>query len=130
MKTVCMCGSFRHYDEMLALRDALLASGASCEWPTIEQRRDPKTMTEEEAKAAILSHLERMDRADLILIYNTDGCVGNSVVMEIGYAYARRKPLYALMPIQDPFLMGLVTAVVSSKDFIEVARARPGALRE
>ncbi len=68
MKTVCMCGSFRHYDQMLVLRDALLAIGASCEWPTIEQRRDPKAMTEEEAKAAILSHLGRMDRADLILI--------------------------------------------------------------
>ncbi|OLD38080.1 MAG: hypothetical protein AUI57_08485 [Candidatus Rokubacteria bacterium 13_1_40CM_2_68_8] len=130
MKTVCMCGSFRHHDEMLALRDALLASGASCEWPTIEQRRDPKTMTVEEAKAAILAHLERMDRADLILIYNKDGHVGNSVVMEIGYAYARRKPLYTLMPIQDSFLMGLVTAVVSPEDFIEVACAGPGALRE
>ena len=130
MKTVCICGSFRHYDEMLALRDALLASGASCEWPTIEQRRDPKTMTEEDAKATILSHLERMDRADLVLIYNTDGYVGNSVVMEIGYAYARRKPLYALMSIQDQFLMSLVTAVVSPEDFIEVARAGPGPLRE
>ena len=130
MKTVCMCGSFKHYDEMLVLRDALLRSGASCEWPTIEQRRDPKAMTEEEAKAAILAHLQRMDRADLILIYNKDGYVGNSVVMEIGYAFARRKPLYALRPIQDPFLMGLVTAVLSPEDFIEVARARPGALRE
>ena len=130
MKTVCMCGSFRHYDEMLALRDALLASGASCEWPTTELRRDPKTMTEEEAKAAILAHLQRMDRADLILIHNKDGYVGNSVVMEIGYGYARRKPLYALMPIEDPSLMGLVTAVKSPEDFIEVARAGPGALRE
>ena len=130
MKTVCICGSFRHYDGMLALRDTLLAIGASCEWPTTELRRDPRTMTEEEAKAAILAHLQRMDPADLILIYNKDGYVGNSVVMEIGYAYARRKPLYALMPIQDPFLMGLVTAVLSPEDFIEVARARPGALRE
>ena len=52
------------------------------------------------------------------------------MVMEIGYAFARRKPLYALRPIQDPFLMGLVTAVLSPEDFIEVARARPGALRE
>ena len=127
MKTVCMCGSFRHYDEMFALRDALLASGASCEWPTIEQRRDPKTMTDEEANAAILAHLQRMDRADLILIYNKDGYVGNSVVMEIGYAYARRKPIYVLMPLQDRFLMSLVTVVARPEDFIEVARSGPGA---
>ena len=38
-----MCGSFRHYDEMLALRAVLLASGASCEWPTIDHRRDLST---------------------------------------------------------------------------------------
>ena len=123
MKTVCLCGSFRHYDEMLALRSALLACGASCEWPTPDLRRDPKTMTHEDARAAILHHLELMDRADWILIYNKDGYLGNSVLMEIGYAYARRKPLYALAPIQDTFLMSLVTAVVSPEDFMEFARA-------
>src|SRR5713101_6247776 len=48
MKTVCMYGSFRHYDEMVAFRDALLASGASCEWPTPDLRRDPTTMTQED----------------------------------------------------------------------------------
>ena len=80
-------------------------------------------MTHEDARAAILHHLELMDRADWILIYNKDGYLGNSVLMEIGYACARRKPLYALAPIQDTFLMSLVTAVVSPEDFMEFARA-------
>ena len=123
MKTVCLCGSFRHYDEMLAFRDALLASGASCEGPTPDLRRDPATMTQKEATAAILLHLERMDRVDLILIYNKDGYVGNSVLMEIGYAFARRKPLYAVAPIQDPFLMSLVTSVLGPEEFIGFVRA-------
>jgi len=77
-----------------------------------------------------LQALRRDARPPRRSVYNKDGYVGNSVVMEIGYAFARRKPLYALRPIQDPFLMGLVTAVLSPEDFIEVARARPGALRE
>lgn len=123
MKTICLCGSFRHYDEMLALRDALLATGARCEWPTADLLRDPTTMSDGDAKATILLHLERMDQADLILVYNEDGYVGNSVAMEIGYAYARRKPLYALAPIRDPFMMGLVTAVASVGDFMELACA-------
>ncbi|PYN83248.1 MAG: hypothetical protein DMD96_03040 [Candidatus Rokuibacteriota bacterium] len=126
-KTVCICGSFRHFDEMVTFRDALLASGVSCEWPTSELRRDPKTMTDAEGKAAIVAHLERMDRADVILVFNQDGWVGNSVAMEIGYAYARRKPLYALQPIPDQFLMGLLSGVVSSKKFIEITcSASPG----
>jgi len=116
--------------ERLTLRDVPAPIRTGADLTKISVVRLGTTMTVEEAKAAILAHLERMDRADLILIYNKDGHVGNSVVMEIGYAYARRKPLYTLMPIQDSFLMGLVTAVVSPEDFIEVACAGPGALRE
>jgi len=33
-KIVCICGSLRHFDEMLSFREALMASGASCEWPS------------------------------------------------------------------------------------------------
>lgn len=121
MKTVCICGSSRHYEDMLAFRALLHASGIICDWPTVEGRRDPKTLSQEEAKAAILLHLERMDRADLIFIYNKDGYIGKSVTMEIGYAYARRKPVYALAPIADPFLRSLVSAVVSAEEFLRTA---------
>jgi hypothetical protein len=77
-------------------------------------------MTPDEAKEAILQHLQRMDRADLIFMFNKGGYVGNSVIMEIGYAYARRKPVYALAPIPDRFLMPLVTAVVSIEELLQL----------
>lgn len=121
MKTVCICGSFRHYDDMLVFRDALLARGVQCDWPTVEERQDPKTLSPEDARAAILRHLERMDRADLVFIYNKGGYLGKSVVMEIGYGYARRKPLYALSPIADQFLMSLIKAITSADEFMDVA---------
>ena len=123
-QTVCLCGSFRHWAEMLALREALLAGGAPCEWPTPELHRDPATMTGDEARAAILAHLDRIDRAERIFVYDKDGYVGRSVAMDIGYAYARSKPLYALTRIPDPFLQPLVTAVMSVEDFL--ARVRSG----
>lgn len=122
MTTVCLCGSFRHYDDMLDLRRALLAIGAACEWPEPDLGRDPGSMTPEESRAAILLHLERMDRADLILVFNPDRHVGNSVAMEIGYAYASQKPVYALAPIADRFLMALVTDVVSPGDLVNLVR--------
>jgi nucleoside 2-deoxyribosyltransferase len=123
MKSVCICGSFRFYDEMVALRDALQAQGVHCEWPTPGPRRAPQAMTPAEAKDVILQHLQRMDRADLIFMFNKGGYAGNSVIMEIGYAYARRKPVYVLAPIPDPFLMSLVTAVVSIEDLVQLVHA-------
>jgi nucleoside 2-deoxyribosyltransferase len=123
MKSVCICGSFRFYDDMVALREALQAQGVPCEWPTPGPRRAPQAMAPDEAKEPILQHLQRMDRADLIFIFNKGGYAGNSVLMEIGYAYARRKPVYVLAPIPDAFLMSLVTAVVSMEDLVQLVRA-------
>lgn len=48
--------------------------------------------------------------------------------MEIGYAHARRKPIYALAPIPDLFLTSLITAVVSIeelRDLVQVGSTRP-----
>ena len=112
MKSVCICGSFRFYEEMVQLRNALQARSVLCEWPLPGPRHAPQAMTADEARDAITQHLERMDRAEYIFIFNKDGYLGNSVVMEIGYAYARRKPVYVLAPIDDLFLMPLVSAVV------------------
>jgi hypothetical protein len=80
-------------------------------------------MTPDEAKEAIMQHLARMDRAELIFMFNKGGYAGNSVIMEIGYGYAQRKPIYVLALIPDPFLMSLVTAVVSLEDLLQLVQA-------
>lgn len=121
MKSVCICGSFRFYEEMVQLRDALQACGVRCEWPLPGLRRAPQVMSTDEARDAIMRHLERMDRAECILVFNKGGYLGNSVVMEIGYAYARRTPIYALAPLHDPFLTPLVSAVVSLEELLQLA---------
>jgi nucleoside 2-deoxyribosyltransferase len=77
-------------------------------------------MTTDEARDAITQHLERIDRAECIFVFNKDGYLGNSVVMEIGYAYAQRKPVYALAPIHDQFVMPLVSAVVRTEELLQV----------
>jgi nucleoside 2-deoxyribosyltransferase len=76
-------------------------------------------MTADEARDTITRHLEHMDRAECIFVFNKDGDFGNSVVMEIGYAYAQRKPVYALAPTHDPFLRPLVSAVVSIEELLQ-----------
>jgi nucleoside 2-deoxyribosyltransferase len=121
MKSVCICGSFRFYEEMVQLRNMLQARGVPCEWPPPGPRRAPQAMTSDEARDTIMRHLERMDRAEVIFVFNKDGYLGNSAVMEIGYAYAQCKPVYVLAPIPDPFLMPLVSAVVSLEEFVQLA---------
>jgi nucleoside 2-deoxyribosyltransferase len=120
MRSVCICGSFRFYEEMVQLQNALHARGVLCEWPLPGARYAPQAMTADQARDAIIQHLERMDRAECIFIFNKDGYLGNSVVMELGYAYARRKPVYVLAPIHDPFLMPLVSAVVSIEGLLQL----------
>jgi len=105
---------------MVQLRNALEARSVLCEWPLPGPRHAPQAMTADEARDAITQHLERMDRAEYIFIFNKDGYLGNSVVMEIGYAYARHKPVYVLAPIHDPFLMPLVSAVVSIEELLQL----------
>ena len=82
-------------------------------------RRAPQTMTADEARDAIIQHLERMDRAECIRVQqrrlSREQCRD-----EIGYAYAHRKPVYALAPIHDPFLRPLVSAVVSIEELLQV----------
>jgi nucleoside 2-deoxyribosyltransferase len=123
MKSVCICGSFRFYEEMVELRNALQARGVRCEWPPPGPRRAPQVMTADEARDAIMQHLERMDRAECIFIFNKGGCLGHSVVMEIGYAYAQRKPIYVFAPIHDPFLRSLVNAVTSIEELMQLVHS-------
>jgi nucleoside 2-deoxyribosyltransferase len=120
MKSVCICGSFRFYEEMVQLRNALQSRGVLCEWPLPGPRLAPQAMTADEARDAIMRHLERMDRAEIIFVFNKGSYLGNSVVVEIGYAYARRKPVYALAPIPAPFLIPLVSAVVSIDELLQL----------
>ena len=105
---------------MVQLRNVLELRGVLCEWPLPGSRRAPHAMTADEAHEAITRHLQRIDQAECIFVFNKDGYAGNSVVMEIGYAYAQRKPVYALAPIQDKFLMPLVRTVVSIEEFLQL----------
>jgi hypothetical protein len=79
MKSVCLCGSFRFYEEMVQLRNALQARGALCEWPLPGPRHAPQAMTADEARDAITQHLERIDGAECIFKFNKDSHFGNSV---------------------------------------------------
>ena len=70
----------------------------------------------------ILGCLEKIDQADVVYIVNPDGYVGKSVSVNIGYAYARNKPIYAMHPINDPPVMSLVNGILSFKEGVNILK--------
>ena len=116
MRSVCFSGSFRFLDEMNAAAAVLAASGVTCLWPTGDVLPDPKAMPAEEARAALFDYLKDIDAADSLYVFNRDGYLGRSMLVDIGYAYAKGKPVYCLEPVEDEFLSHMVTASVSVED--------------
>ena len=116
MKSVCICGSFRFLDEMNEAAAGLASLGVTCLWPAGEELPDPKAMPAEEARAALLNYLKDIDAADVLYVFNRDGYLGRSMLVDIGYAYAKAKPVYCLEPVEDEFLSHMITANVSVED--------------
>ena len=49
-------------------------------------------------------HLDAIRNSDALYIVNPGGYVGNSAILEIGYAIALKIPIYTLEPIEDKTL--------------------------
>ncbi len=106
MRVLYVCGSFRFRREMSELEGRLKEEN-------IEFRMSKKI-----GSRGILGCLEKIDEADVVYVVNPDGYVGRSVCVDIGYAYAKGKPVYCMYPIDDPPVMKMVEGVLSSEELI------------
>ena len=73
-------------------------------------------------KGLTLEHFDWIRKADVCFIYNQDGYVGTSVTMEMAYASALGKPIFALSAkTGDPCRDTLIDKVATSpKDLIKL----------
>ena len=106
MKLLYVCGSFKFIRKMNELEGKLREEN-------IEFR-----MSEKMSSRGILGCLEKIDEADAVYVVNPDGYVGRSVCIDIGYAYAKGKPIYCMYPIGDPPIMSMVKGVLSDEELI------------
>ena len=60
--------------------------------------------------------LEKIDQSEAIYIVNPDGYIGASVTLEIGYAFAKSKPIFALENINDITVMSLIDKVLDPEE--------------
>ena len=71
------------------------------------------------AGRGILGCLKKIDDADVVYIVNPGGYIGKSVSVDIGYAYAKNKPIYALHPADDPPVTDLIDNILSPEALID-----------
>jgi hypothetical protein len=90
---VCLCGSARFADELLAANRDLTLAGAIVVAPSVSPGRDTERIPDEQRAALGELHLRKIDLADRVLVVNPGGYVGAAVTREIAYARGLGKPV-------------------------------------
>jgi hypothetical protein len=110
MKRVYVCGSFKFLSQIEDLENMLRREGIEF---VVSKSLDVH---------GILGCLEKIDQADVVYVVNPGGYLGKSVSIDIGYAYAKSKPIYVMHPIDDPSVMSLVKGVLSFSELINLLK--------
>jgi len=112
MKRVYVCGSFKFIDKIEDLERSLRAAGVEF---VVSKSLDPR---------GISGCLEKIHQADVVYVVNPDGHVGKSVSVDIGYAYARNKPIYLMHATNDPPIMDLVKGILTFERLVDFVKKR------
>ena len=136
MKSVCLCGSFKFFDQILKLEKFFIDRGITIYRPNPFKYRDkvhPSIFIDtwnslsyleklKESRQAELAHLRKIDLTDVIYVVNPSGYIGKSVTLEIGYAYAKGKIIYSQEPVEDLNVMSLIRKAISPEELVEILK--------
>lgn len=82
----------------------------------ISKNLNPKELEDE--------RLRLLAKGDFLYLYNPAGYVGNSVLLELGFAVALGKPIYALEPVGDALIGAYISEVITPSDLAERLMSR------
>ena len=121
MKSVTLCGSKRYAPEIAKLSKELATAGIVVFEPNFKEPLPEHVDLGSEHlkkilfKGLTLEHFEWIRKADVCYVFNKDNYVGVSVTMEMAYAQALGKPVFALSnETNDPCRNGLIDKVASN----------------
>lgn len=116
-----MCGSKRYKDEIAEFCADLSRLGVLVFEPDFKQVvREDETfhsayITAKIFKGFTLEHFDWIRKAEVCYVFNPEGYVGTSVTMEMAYAAALGKPVFALSAhTDDPCRDALIDKVVTT----------------
>ena len=100
MKSVVLCGSRRFKKEMRQFGQELKDAGVVVYEPFLHEGMDEWEKLSNQYKEFVAlglthDHFYKIQRADVVYVYNKDGYSGVSTTMEIAYAVALGKPICA-----------------------------------
>lgn len=101
MRSVVLCGSRRFRKEIQKFAKKLKESGVIVYEPYLHSGKDEWQNLSDTYKNFVYlglthDHFYKIKKADVVFVYNKEGYIGNSTTLEIGYAVACDKPIYAL----------------------------------
>lgn len=121
MKSVVVCGSKRYRNDIAAFCEQLEKLGAVVFEPSIKYPIPEDAFIKSEYvtkvifKGLTLEHFDWVRKADVCFVYNKEDYTGVSVTMEMAYASALGKPIYALSrKTGDPCRDSLIDKVVKT----------------
>lgn len=105
MKSLVICGSRRYKKEIREFAVELKAAGIVVYEPILNTDPAIGNLQEHFKYYAFLGlthhHLDLIRKADVVFIFNKDGYMGNSTTLELGFAVALSKAIYALEKDED-----------------------------
>lgn len=127
MKTVVVSSSKKYKDEVKQFCQRLIELGVVVYEPNIQEPIseneffETKHITKTIFKGLTLEHFDWIRKAEVCFLYNPNGYMGVSMTMELGYASALGKPIYALAgETGDPCRDALIDKVTPTAE--ELAR--------
>jgi nucleoside 2-deoxyribosyltransferase len=121
MKSVVVCGSKKYAKEIKAFCSKLTKAGVVVYEPNIYESTDEaetfgsERNTKAVFKGLTLEHFDWIRKSEVCFLFNKDDYVGVSVTMEMGYASALGKPIFALSDkTSDPCRDALIDKVVKT----------------
>ena len=123
MKSVVVCGSKKYRKEIAKFCAELSSLGVLVFEPSFPAEGDVVAetdtfhsdfVTSKVFKGLTLEHFDWIRKAEVCYVYNKDDYVGASVTMEMAYASALSKPIFALSPnMGDPCRDALIDKVIA-----------------
>ncbi len=121
MKSVVVCGSKRYKHEIAAFCRELEKHGVLVFEPDFRPGIDEKDtiqnelVTQKIIKGLTLEHFDWVRKAEVCFVFNKDDYAGVSVAMEMAYACALGKPIFALnLKTGDPCRDALIDKVINT----------------
>lgn len=100
MKSVVICGSRRYKKEIREFANKLKKVGVVVYEPILNTDKRINKLPERLKYFSFLGlthhHFEMIRKADVVFVFNKKGYMGNSTTLELGFAVALSKPVYAL----------------------------------